>query len=581
MIAKRNDARHGISIIGLVGCLCLSLPIRSQQMAPREAGRTVQDLEQIVERQSADLLEQRRRLNAIEGFLESSPGAEVQSEDYAAARSRFQTKLLRQGPPPDKGSPISPPQDVSEVVYSSGDLRLKAWVSRPAHPDRKSSAVLFLHGGFEFTKGDWEQSKPYRDAGFIVLTPMLRAENGQPGSFSYFYDEVDDVVAAAEYLAKLPYVDPKRVFVAGHSVGGTLTLLAALTTQRFRAATSFSGAAFWPEFADSKTLPFDRARPEEIRMRSPIAYASSFRCPLRMYFGSAEESFFGLKSRRTAQLARKAGLDAEAVAVDGDHGSHVAKAMMQSIAFFNKIAPDDTRVLSEVTELPSALEVELGQSIKITLKRIEPGQFLMGSPATEIGHREDEPQHRVQLGKPYLIGTLPVTQAQYRQLMARQPSQFSAKGSARDKVIGLSTDEFPVENVNWEEAMDFCRVLSLLPQLRERGWIADLPSEAEWEYAARAGTQTPFYFGNQLSLEQANFNGNNPYGITPTGRPLLRTSKAGSYPPNAWQLYEQQFRWWGYVSTAMDRVAPCGVIGWRCRDSRVSFGSARDRYERR
>jgi len=361
---------------------------------------------------------------------------------------------------------------------------------------------------------------------------------GQPGAFSYFYDEVDDVLAAAEYLAKQSYVDPNRVFLAGHSVGGTLTLLAALASRRFRAATSFSGAAFWPEFAESKSLPFDRRDPQEIRMRSPIAYASSFHCPLRMYFGTREDGFFGIMSRRTAALARKAGLDVEAVAVEGDHGSHVAKAMMQSIAFFKKIAPDEAPTGSSPVELPRTLDVELGDSIKLKLVRIETGKFLMGSPVSETGHTDDEAQHEVVVAKPYLIGIFPVTQAQYRQLMGTQPSQFSPVGRSRDKVNGLDTDEFPVENVKWEDAMDFCSVLSLLPALRDNGWVGDLPSEAEWEYAARAGTRTPFYFGNQLSSEQANFNGNNPYGGGPKGPFLQRTTKVGSYPPNAWGLYD-------------------------------------------
>src|SRR5215469_10262375 len=137
----------------------------------------------------------------------------------------------------------------------------------------------------------------------LCWRPCCGRRMGQPGAFSYFYDEVDDVLAAAEYLAKQSYVDPNRVFLAGHSVGGTLTLLAALASRRFRAATSFSGAAFWPEFAESKSLPFDRRDPQEIRMRSPIAYASSFHCPLRMYFGTREDGFFGIMSRRTAALA--------------------------------------------------------------------------------------------------------------------------------------------------------------------------------------------------------------------------------------------------------------------------------------
>src|SRR5207302_486149 len=98
--------------------------------------------------------------------------------------------------------------------YRSGDLRLKAWTNRPPAKVRgKLPAVLYLHGGGAFDEDDWTQARPFRDAGFIVLAPMLRGENGLPGEFTMFYDEVDDVLAAADYVAKLPYVDPARVYL--------------------------------------------------------------------------------------------------------------------------------------------------------------------------------------------------------------------------------------------------------------------------------------------------------------------------------------------------------------------------------
>src|SRR5262245_33444244 len=169
-----------------------------------------------------------------------APMVEVQDEDYAEARRRFQTKLTRKGPSPQAGDPVKPPADATEVEYRSGELRLKAWVSRPADETHKHPAVLFLHGGFAFGADDWQISQPYRDAGFVVLTPILRGENGQPGAYSFYYDEVTDVLAAAEYLIKLPYVNADRVYIAGPSAGGTLVLLSTMTSKHFRAAASFS-----------------------------------------------------------------------------------------------------------------------------------------------------------------------------------------------------------------------------------------------------------------------------------------------------------------------------------------------------
>jgi dipeptidyl aminopeptidase/acylaminoacyl peptidase len=184
--------------------------------------------------------------------------------------------------------------------------------------------------------------KPYRDIGYVTLTPVLRGESGQPGSFSLCYDELDDVLAAAEFLAKQPYVDPKQMYVAGHSVGGTMTLLAALATDRFKAAASFSGSPDQAAFTKSqpRLVPFDKSDPRELTLRSPLAYATKFKCPVRLYYGTLE-LFFDASSRRTAELAKGKGLDVEAVRVPGNHNSHVPAAMKQSIRFFKKRAAAD------------------------------------------------------------------------------------------------------------------------------------------------------------------------------------------------------------------------------------------------
>jgi dipeptidyl aminopeptidase/acylaminoacyl peptidase len=264
-----------------------------------------------------------------------APVVEIQKEDYAKARSEFRTKLLRKGPAPQPWEPIKPPTGVTEVEYPSGDLRLKAWVHRPAEEDRKLPAVLYLHGGFTFDLNDWKVSQPYRDAGFVVLAPILRAENGQPGSFTFFYDEVDDVLAAAEFLSKQPYVDAKRLYLAGTSAGGTLALLAAQASTRFRAAASFSASpdqALLVRQVKKNDWPFDKTDPRELQLRSPLAYAGSFKCPVRIYYATRDH--FVRTSQRTAEVAKERGLDVEAVRMEGDHGSIVSPAIKQSIPFF-------------------------------------------------------------------------------------------------------------------------------------------------------------------------------------------------------------------------------------------------------
>ena len=269
------------------------------------------------------------------------PLVKIQTEDYAKARSQFKTKLLRQGSAPQPWKPVKPPAGVSEVEYTSSELKLKAWVSHPADEKRKSPAVLFLHGGFAFDyPDDWNVSQPYRDVGFVVFTPMLRGENGQAGYFSFLYNEVDDVLAAAEYLSKLRYVDAKRLYLAGPSAGGTLALLTAMTSSRFRAVASFSASPDQVLLCAraknaARDVPVDINDLRELEMRSPLAYAASLKCPARIYVGTQEPQF-QMTNQLTAKLAKEHGVDAEAILVEGDHESSVPPGIKQSIAFFQK-----------------------------------------------------------------------------------------------------------------------------------------------------------------------------------------------------------------------------------------------------
>ena len=169
-------------------------------------------------------------------------------------------------------------------------------------------------------------------------------------------------------------------------------------------------------------------------------------------------------------------------------------------------------------------------SIEMKLVLIPAGTFVMGSPASEAERDAGEEHHEVAITRPFYLGVYPVTQGQFQKVMGKNPSFFHPKN-------GGSLDH-PADQVRWSDAREFCKKLSALPEEKKAGRTYRLPSEAEWEYACRAGTTTPFNVGETLSSKQANFNGNFPYGRAEKGPFLRKTAKVGSYPPNAWGLYD-------------------------------------------
>jgi formylglycine-generating enzyme required for sulfatase activity len=178
-------------------------------------------------------------------------------------------------------------------------------------------------------------------------------------------------------------------------------------------------------------------------------------------------------------------------------------------------------------------------SIGMKLVAIPSGEFEMGAPESEEGSRIDErPVHRVRISRPFHLGVYEVTQEEYKKVTGHNPSYFSLEGEGRRKVDGMDTRTLPVENISWDEAVDFCKKLSELPEEQKAGRVYRLPTEAEWQYACRAGTNTPFHYGSALGAGDANINGNFPYGGAPRGAFLGRTTKVGSYKPNAFGLYD-------------------------------------------
>jgi formylglycine-generating enzyme required for sulfatase activity len=167
--------------------------------------------------------------------------------------------------------------------------------------------------------------------------------------------------------------------------------------------------------------------------------------------------------------------------------------------------------------------------IGMTLVLIPPGELLMGAPDSDTGAQAAaKPQHRVRITAPFYLGTHEVTQQQYDQVMGTNPSRF------RDD------PQRPVENVSWSQAAEFCRRLSELPDELAAGWVYRLPTEAQWEYACRAGSTTAYSHGDSAkTLADHAWHHDNSGGTT---------HPVGQKRPNAWGLYDMHGNAWEWCA---------------------------------
>jgi formylglycine-generating enzyme required for sulfatase activity/WD40 repeat protein/serine/threonine protein kinase len=238
-------------------------------------------------------------------------------------------------------------------------------------------------------------------------------------------------------------------------------------------------------------------------------------------------------------------------------GRHLATANADGTVYILRIAEGPPRALSaeeakkqqEDEAKRLGVPVQMENSLGMKLNLIPAGRFMMGWPENEPGRQANEgPRHEVTLTKPYYMGVYEVTQAEYERVTGKNPSTFNKeKGGGPD---------YPVEMVSLEDIASFCKKLSELPEEKSAGRVYRLPSEAEWEYACRAGTQSAYYYGQAAKeLPRHGWFRDNASDKT---RPV------GKLSANAWGLYDMHGNAWewcadvGRTYTLESKIDPIG-----------------------
>lgn len=274
-------------------------------------------------------------------------GASSGDTDLLTARKEFTTKVSK-NPKYEADGPVDrPPANTFEVVkYKSPAGDLVAFITPDPKDGKQHPAVVWAHGGFGGINGGsfWATPDPkndqtasaFREAGCVLMCPSWRGENDNPGQYEMFYGEVEDFLAARDYMAKLPYVDPDRIYLAGHSTGGTLTLLAATASDKFRAAFSFGGAPdVYRVVGDGQgygNTPFPFQDKKESHFRSALNFVGAIKRPTFYFEGCVDgyENGYCPDADKMAATAQKKGVPFKAFCLPwGSHFSILHKVTRQ------------------------------------------------------------------------------------------------------------------------------------------------------------------------------------------------------------------------------------------------------------
>jgi pimeloyl-ACP methyl ester carboxylesterase len=279
------------------------------------------------------------------------------NQSFTQARQGFQTKLLRQETTPDP-APKPPANLFRAIKYPASVGPLSAYISINPKTDKPQPAIIWLSGGFCNCIGEdfWtpapasndQSAAAFRRAGIITMYPARRGGNDGVGFKEGFYGEVDDVIAAVDYLAKQPNVDPKRIYLGGHSTGGTLALLvaAAAGPARFRSVFSLGPVAQIGDYGTDE-LPFKGDDQRELRMRAPKLWLQSIQVPTFVIEGTKRGNLDSLRElesvNKNAKLQFHPVQGANHFNLLAPTNAHIAQAILRDTGAVSQIrfAPDE------------------------------------------------------------------------------------------------------------------------------------------------------------------------------------------------------------------------------------------------
>ncbi len=275
----------------------------------------------------------------------AAPEPEAPYTPYLERRAAHVTQLRVDAPSVGRYAPGVVPKGVIEVRYPSGELELLGWLALP-EPARESEpapapGLVYFHGAFALTPKDLAAVRPFVEAGFVVLMPALRGENGNPGRLELLYGEVDDAVAAARWLAARPEVDPAHVYAAGHSIGGGVAALLALRPEAPVRLTASVGGLYVPQTfarwsaseANAELVRFDPRDADEITLRTLGPNLRDLVHPHLAYVGEGDTNFHA-NAEALREEAERWGVPLAVERVPGDHMSSLGPALERLLPRF-------------------------------------------------------------------------------------------------------------------------------------------------------------------------------------------------------------------------------------------------------